>query len=230
MRNRVLQILALLTFISFSCSVPFVLTNQDMQPIVTPTTGEDIFFQITPTVLSPPTSTSTPFPTGTPTPQLLPTSTKSSSEPVLIPLPQGFPPYVIQSGTPLTTFNFIRPEAGCNWMGVAGQAFNENGEPVVGLVVEVGGILDSKEILLLALTGGSKAIGPGGYEVPLLNRALETKGALWIQLYDLNGVPQSSRAFFNTYADCGKNLNVINFTELTAMLVYPLYLPLITKQ
>jgi hypothetical protein len=42
----------------------------------------------------------------------------------------AMPPYRLQAGTPRFMANFIQPEAGCNWMGVGGQAFNLGGQPV----------------------------------------------------------------------------------------------------
>jgi len=125
--------------------------------------------------------------------------------------------YKVQVGTPVETTNFLYPEAGCNWMGVGGQVFSLEGEPVTGLIVEVSGILDGQEVLYLALTGGSPVLGPGGFEIKLADQPVASEGALTLQLFDLSGEPQTPRVNFDTYAgegSCERNLILINYTEV----------------
>ncbi len=125
--------------------------------------------------------------------------------------------YILQVGTPAFTANFADLDAGCNWMGVGGQVFSKNDEPVSGLITEVGGYLDGNLILSLALTGGSPVLGPGGFIVKLADQPIASEGALWIQLFDLTGIPLSEKIYFSTFAGnegCEKNLVIVNYREV----------------
>jgi len=137
--------------------------------------------------------------------------------------------YILQIGSPVAMANFIAPEAGCNWLGVGGQAFDLTGNPVANLVVEVGGTLEGSEVFYLALTGNSTNLGPGGFIINLANHVVASTGTLWIILYDLAGQPLTSRISFRTYADCAKNFIMINYVEMNADFVDKITLPLIMK-
>lgn len=135
----------------------------------------------------------------------------------------------LQAGSPVALANFVAPEAGCNWLGVGGQAFDLNGGPVTMLVVEVGGRLDGSDVFHLALTGSSTVLGPGGFVIPLADHGIDSSGALWIILYNLAGEALTGRIYFPTYADCTKNFILINFSETVASDVPSIRLPLILK-
>jgi hypothetical protein len=86
-------------------------------------------------------------------------------------------PFTLQAGSPAYQPNFANT-AGCNWMGIAGQAFDLSGRPIIGLIVRVtfeDGAID-------AITGSNKAYGEGGYEVFLNNHAEATTGAYNVRL------------------------------------------------
>jgi hypothetical protein len=120
------------------------------------------------------------------------------------------------------TANFVHPDAACNWMGIGGQVFGRDDKPVSGLIVEVGGTLGGEPVLLLALTGGSSVLGPGGYEITLADKTIASQQTLWLQLYDLNGAPQSEQISFDTISgegSCDKNLIIINFSEAGASML-----------
>jgi hypothetical protein len=125
-------------------------------------------------------------------------------------------PYGLQPGSPAWLPNFSHPEAGCNWLGVAGQVFDANSNPVSRMVVEIGGNLQGNRVLSLSLTGVAPVYGPGGYEVVLGNRAVDSTGELYVQLFDLQGNELTDRIFFDTFADCNRNLILINFVERTS--------------
>jgi hypothetical protein len=57
------------------------------------------------------------------------------------------------------------------------------------------------------------AYGPGGYEIQLSKQPYQTNGSLNIQVFDLNANALTDPLFFNTSADCEKNLVIINFTS-----------------
>jgi hypothetical protein len=116
-------------------------------------------------------------------------------------------------------------------MGVAGQVFDQDEKPIERLVVEVAGNLGEEPILSLALTGGSAILGPGGYVITLADQPIASTGSLWVQLFDLNGNPQSEKITFNTFdpgAECSNNLIVINFNEI-GLPMNQYYLPVILK-
>ena len=157
--------------------------------------------------------------------EIVPTSTKimvpantviPSATP--LPLPTLTPtavPYALQPGTPLYSSNFGYPDAGCNWMGVGGQIFDENGKPVINLVVWIRGNVDDRPFEAVVLTGTAEGdkYGPGGYEALLSTTALETTNNFSIQVLDLNGNLLTDQIFFDTHAACDQNLILINFTK-----------------
>ncbi len=124
-------------------------------------------------------------------------------------------PYSVQAGTPVYTANFGYPDAGCNWLGVGGQIFDENGNPVINLVVWMrGSISDTPfETIVLSGTAEGDKYGPGGYEAVIHNAVLDTSGIFSIQILDLNGNILTDQVFFDTYAQCNQNLILINFTK-----------------
>lgn len=141
----------------------------------------------------------------------------------------AMPPYILQSGTPRFMANFIQPEAGCNWMGVGGQAFTLGGQPVTRLVVEVGGTLAGSDVFHLELTGNQTTLGAGGYLITLSDRPIASTRSLWILLYDLAGVPLTYKIYFSTVQDCASNFILINFIEANPNSVPQVWLPMIGR-
>jgi hypothetical protein len=119
-------------------------------------------------------------------------------------------PFSLQSVSPVYLSNFANPEAGCNWMGIAGQVFDENQLPVDGLVVVIEGLVDGNKIESLGFTGLSAAYGPAGYEVVLGDKSVP--GEFWLQLFDQDGNPLSDIYAFETPGGCEQNLGILNFT------------------
>jgi len=182
-------------------------------PTITPTSRNELPPTWTPEPTGEPTATSTPRPTATPLPTETPFSLNPSETPTLGATPAFS--FVLQQGSPQTIPNIYHPELGCNWMGVAGQAIALNGGPATGLIVQVGGRLGSQVFeSRLSLTGAVTQYGQGGYEIPLADKAVDSKGTLWIQLIDVSNQPFSDKIYFDTYADCQKNLIVINFKQV----------------
>jgi hypothetical protein len=176
------------------------------------------------------------FPTATLTPTVQPTATIQPTEvptatPTAIPAtPAGVTRTVTATSTPPATslYSFVlqaEPRAlesilfnsarGCKWMGVAGQVFDLKNSPVpLGIIVQVGGVVDGKVINVTSLTGTATQYGPAGYEVTLANQPVATQGALFIRLLDQAGLAISDRVVFNTYGDCNQNLVIINFKQV----------------
>lgn len=122
--------------------------------------------------------------------------------------------YRLQAGMPIDTVNFTHPELGCNWMAVIGQVFVAEDRTVVGLVVEVTGILDGLEFTRLGLTGNAVAIGPGGFEVRLADYPIISEGKVQVNLLDLTGNQVADPVFINTYTDCKRQLIVVNYAKI----------------
>jgi hypothetical protein len=167
--------------------------------------------QVPPTVtpLFTPTAQST-F-TSQPTPSITPTIKPTFS---ITPQFSATPfPFEIQVGTPVFIKNFSHPSAGCNWMGVAGQVFAEDGKPLLNKVVLVQGKINGATFENVGITGVPEAdiYGPGGFEIKISDQVLASQNLLAIQIFNLEGISISEKVFFDTLEDCEKNLIIINF-------------------
>jgi hypothetical protein len=120
----------------------------------------------------------------------------------------------VQEGSPATMSNWAHPEAGCNWLSVAGQVFNLENDPEIGFIVEAGGSLEGEPILGLSLTGLGSVYGPGGFEIQLADQPIASQDQVWVQLKDEAGNPLSYPIYFQTYDNCDKNVILLNFVEV----------------
>lgn len=136
--------------------------------------------------------------------------------------------YSVQMGTPRILANFMQPDVGCGGFDVAGQVFDEAGEPVNGLVIEVTGILDGEEITRLGMTGANQAIGPSGYVITLTDGQPEEPVRLQARVKDLDGNPLSDFASFRVSDACDENLVVLNFVPYYR--VYQAFVPMIARE
>jgi hypothetical protein len=183
-----------------------------------------------PPTLGPPTATNTPeiyLPTQwTPTPTVTATSTPEPSEtpvPTDTPAPTETPAVtntpsgaavVPQPDSPSLTTNFANTKA-CQWMGVAGQVFdNQTKAAVTGLAVRIGGQLGTFPVDQTSLTGSAPAYGPGGYELVLSDHPIASNKTVWIQILDTAGVPLSDKVTFVTSDKCSENLVLFNWDQV----------------
>ncbi len=188
--------------------IPLSLQTATEQP------SPNVFDQLQSTVISTPDK-------DTPTPNPSPTATHT---------PTPFPITVyVQAQSPVYVVNFLYPDLGCQWLGVAGQIFNSSGSPVNGLIIEANGRLEGHEVLQLGLSGLSRPIGPGGYEIPLFDRPIDSNGALTLRVLDQNGSQLNETLSLTTYNDCRKNLIIINFVLLDHPLVEKIYFPILLR-
>jgi hypothetical protein len=158
------------------------------------------------------------------------TATPDMETLALAPLAErSLPRYGKQAGTPVGMPNFIRPEAGCQWLGLGGQVFDSDGAPVSMLIVEIGGALEGIEVLRLTLTGTEAGIGQGSFLIELADHAT-ADSSLWVQVLDLQGVPQSDKIPFSTSADCDKNFTLVNFTQIPAGMAPRMIFPIIYRR
>jgi hypothetical protein len=127
-------------------------------------------------------------------------------------------------GTPIGIPNFTDPASGCNWLGVAGQVFDRSGNPIQGLVIKIEGVLGGNEILLYGVTGGVLSIGPGGFLLKLANLPLASENSIYLQVLSISGDELTPRIQVQTYADCQRNLILLNVKE--TILQNALYFPI----
>ena len=150
-------------------------------------------------------------PTWTPSPTITPTATWT---PVATPTPPFTPtpyPYELQPGTPTyTTSKVFHSDAGCNWLGVAGQVLDANGQAVVVNVI-VRGELAGTPVELYTISGMATNFGPGGFDIQLADHPIASEHTLYIQLVDPNGIPISPQIYFDTHDSCDENIVLINF-------------------
>jgi len=123
--------------------------------------------------------------------------------------------FILRQGSPAAIDGAqFHPDAGCNWLGVAGQATSLNGESVKGLFVHLGGSLDGTSEDILSMTGLAPQYGAGGFEITLADRLISSNSTLWLQLMDAQNLPLSGRVYFSTFDDCTKNLVIIYFDQV----------------
>jgi hypothetical protein len=152
------------------------------------------------------------YPVVTPSP--FPQLTPGQPEPPLLaptPNPDIDAIYTLQEGGPFYLPNFTHPDDGCRWLGVAGQIFDPEGLELLGLTVIAGRADDEPDNNLTAITGTAIAYGFGGYEIKLSNQAVDTATVYWVQVLDTGSEPLSQLIYFDTYADCERNLVLVNF-------------------
>lgn len=175
-----------------------------------PSSAPAVAITETPTRLAAATTSATSEASGTPD--------ETAAALALTPSPTGPTPtrtrtlsafqFTVQGEGPVAVQNFANSQ-GCNWMGIGGQAFNLAGNPIVGLIVH----LDGGDLNLDAITGSKTAYGAGGYEFTLNDHVVQTKGEFRVQLRDTSGVPLSDFVVVDTFADCKKNLLLVNFVQ-----------------
>lgn len=174
----------------------------------------------TPEPTNPPTETPTPRPSATlpPTPTFFSlVATEATSEEVIPEATVGGMPFVLKGGKVAAIENFAYPEAGCDWMGVAGRVFDLRDSVILGQQVQLGGVLPGAPgpgDFSLTLTGLATRYGAGFYEFTLANRPIASSGTLWLQVLDQQGLPMSDKVYFDTYAECDKNLILVDFEQV----------------
>lgn len=154
-----------------------------------------------------PTATTTPAPTTTLTPTLTETPEDTPT-----PTPQS-PPFALQPGNPVRIPN-IANAAGCDWMGVGGQVFSLENDPILEIGVHLGGELQGEPIDLDALTGSATDIGPSGYVFDLADHPIGSDGSIWIQLNDGSGTPLSDQVNVSTSNNCSENFVMVNWRQV----------------
>ena len=125
--------------------------------------------------------------------------------------PLPYTDFTLQEGSPFYLSNFNHPQAGCKWMGLAGQVFDGDGDEVLGLTIVMGDDENPASGPMVGITGSALAYGLGGYEIQFSDGVIESQNRFWVQVYNSDGTPLTNPVYFNTYGDCEHNLTLINF-------------------
>jgi hypothetical protein len=165
-----------------------------------------------------PMQTLAPTATFTPTPTVIaatPSGPFDQPTPTSTPRVNSIYSFALQAEPRAIDSSLFNPARGCEWMGVAGQAFDLKNSPLaLGIIVQVGGVVDGKVLNITSLTGTATQYGPAGYEVTLADKPVATQGVVWIRLLDQSGFAISDRIFIATSSDCTKNLVIVNFKQV----------------
>jgi hypothetical protein len=146
--------------------------------------------------------------------EIIATTTPSLPEPTQTPEPTPTAvvyQYQLQEGSPAYIENIHHSDLGANWMGVGGQVFDSEGNPVERIVVVAAGTLGGEPIEVLGMTGAASQYGPGGYEIQLAQRLIQSSGSVTVTLYDLAGNMLSAPAAIDTFDDPARATIVLNF-------------------
>lgn len=141
------------------------------------------------------------------TPSLTPTITLTPTRDIL--------PFIL-FGEPETMSNeVLRPQLDCDWLVIAGQVWDLQGDPVTDSVsVHLFGELDGYVVDQYRTPGTETAYGESGYEFALEGFVVDSTETLYIQLVDENNFALSNPYLVQTYNDCQQNLILVNFKQV----------------
>ncbi len=120
-------------------------------------------------------------------------------------------PFGLNPDSPRYLPAFTQPDAGCAWVGVAGQVFDQSGAPLEGVVVVVKGYFNGILLDAQTVSGLHQAYGQSGFEVKIGDLSADTNNALTIQLVNSKFEALSAVYPLTTYNDCQRNLILVNF-------------------
>jgi hypothetical protein len=127
-----------------------------------------------------------------------------------LPLVTNFPPvwFVKDAASPTYLMNYAN-NAGCNWLGIAGEVFDLQGNPVPVNVYRVH-VWESGIDQRVAV-GGAPVYGPSGYEIFLFDSPRVEDHKLQLETQD--GRPVSPIYEDQTRASCNQNLLYFVFIQ-----------------
>jgi len=107
----------------------------------------------------------------------------------------------------------IHPEFGCKWQGIGGTVTDANNTDMLRMTIRLVGFYDGKSKNELTVSSIAPAYGKSGFEFFLSNTPIASKGQLYLQLLDQNGIPKSENLYVDTYTDCAQNLTLVRFVK-----------------
>lgn len=157
-----------------------------------------------PSPTAPPTATATVLPIVTPT--IPPTPMGVTPLPLVTHTPAAFP-FTLQDGT--YAYTQYSGEEGCDYMAIAGQVFDLNGEPLKFIPIQVRDADGFFETIVFS--GSAPQYGPSGYEVLLNTSPYEAE--FTVQLISETARPLSDEIVVRTRDSCAENLIIVNFVQ-----------------
>ena len=158
------------------------------------------------------TASQTQTRTHTQEPALTPTATATST---ITPTPTlELRPFVLDGEQEATNIELIRPQLNCDWLVIAGQVWDLQGDPIPGLTLHLYGEIAGYSIDQVRVSGSATAYGDSGFEFALEGLVIASQDSLFIQLEDTNGLPLSNPYTIETFEDCQQNLILINFKKV----------------
>jgi len=163
----------------------------------------------TPSVTPTPTITGTPYtpratrtatPSETPLASATPTATRTPT--------RGPYDYVLRNNSITYTSNFAN-NAGCDWAGIAGVVFDQQGNAQLAVSVEV---TSSGDFSQTVVSGSATAYGTSGWEVYLNNTPIDE--TFYVQLVTSTGSPLSEKVEVKMVANCQSNLAFLVFDKV----------------
>lgn len=116
-------------------------------------------------------------------------------------------PFDLKDGQVIFTSNFANT-AGCAWMGIGGQVFDINDQPLTQIRVHVFG----SGIDTYAVSGSNTLYGISGWEIPVSN--VVTSASYLVELQTSQGTIISPQVPVTFVPDCSRNLALVNFKQL----------------
>ena len=151
-----------------------------------------------------PIFTDTPFSLVPPTKTPKPSSTPKAQFPASSALAENIPS------------TLYHPEEGCNSLWVAGVVLDKNNGHVYGQQVFLLGTLNGKTVNMLTVSGVYRQwYGDSGFEFKLDSPPVDSKGTLYLLLFDQTGTSQlSENKYIDTSSDCNKNMTYVRFKAI----------------
>ena len=163
----------------------------------------------TPSTTPTPTITGTPYtpratrtPTPSETPLASPTSTATRTP------TRGPYDYALRNNSITYTSNFAN-NAGCDWAGIAGVVFDQQGNAQLAVSVQV---TSSGDFSQTVVSGSASAYGTSGWEVYLNDTPIDS--TFFVQLVTSTGSPLSEKIEVKMVANCQSNLAFLVFDKV----------------
>jgi len=156
---------------------------------------------------APPTSTPFPTPAESPTPAV--TTTFTPIPAAALPATMTFTPAAFAFTLVDSGIEYVAHENGCDWLGIAGNATDLQGEGLEDYGVRVRS--QAGDLNATVTTGTAPDFGPGGYELKLGDQP--QLAPYIVQLLNPAGNPVSEEYLVVTSDQCDQNIVIVNFTQ-----------------
>lgn len=162
----------------------------------------------------PPSSGITLIPTITQTVTITATATATQTPTITVSPTVELLPFILIGEPETMSSALLRPSLSCDWLIIAGQVWDLQDAPMKALTLRLFGELGGFAIDRSLLTGSSPDFGESGYEFLLQDLVVNSREAIFIQLFDADGIPLSHPYAIETFQDCQKNLILVNFKQV----------------